>query len=204
MERKCNPNESISINKLYILAELESLRLVECTFSSSRDSTMQYLSNCVIRLKRIYNFWCSMLVLHQLLCVLFTLRDIFIHFLELTYWWDGTVPVPCFLLFLCFRKVTQEIFSELDETKPEVPIFPQHETESKEESEGGQGQPHHLVARVTPRARHPMVWGPWPPSDIAPLPIRSLRRENPKSVGVFPRKVSQRRDTSILHHYFIS
>jgi hypothetical protein len=26
------------------------------------------------------------------------------------------VPVPCFLLFLCFRKVTQEIFSELDET----------------------------------------------------------------------------------------
>jgi hypothetical protein len=29
------------------------------------------------------------------------------------------VPVPCFLLFLCFRKVTQEIFSELDETKAE-------------------------------------------------------------------------------------
>jgi hypothetical protein len=27
------------------------------------------------------------------------------------------VPVPCFLLFLCFRKITQEIFSELDETK---------------------------------------------------------------------------------------
>jgi hypothetical protein len=33
------------------------------------------------------------------------------------------VPVPCFLLFLCFRKVTQEIFSELDKTKAEVPIF---------------------------------------------------------------------------------
>jgi hypothetical protein len=81
---------------------------------------------------------------------------------------------------------------ELDETKPEVPIFPRHETEFKEESEGGQGQPHHLVARVTPRARHPMVWVPWPPSDIAPLPIRSLRHENPKSVGVFPDKVLQR------------
>jgi hypothetical protein len=27
------------------------------------------------------------------------------------------VPVPCFLLFLYFRKVTQEIFSELDEIK---------------------------------------------------------------------------------------
>jgi hypothetical protein len=49
------------------------------------------------------------------------------------------VPVPCFLLFLCFRKVTQEIFLELDETKLEISIFPRHETEFKEESEGGQG-----------------------------------------------------------------
>jgi hypothetical protein len=39
----------------------------------------------LIRGKRIYNFLCSMLVLHQLLCVLFTLRGIFMHFLELTY-----------------------------------------------------------------------------------------------------------------------
>jgi hypothetical protein len=31
------------------------------------------------------------------------------------------VSVPCFLLVLCFRKVTQEIFSELDETKAEHP-----------------------------------------------------------------------------------
>jgi hypothetical protein len=48
------------------------------------------------------------------------------------------VPVPYFLLFLCFRKVTQEIFLELDETKPEVPIFPRNETKSKEELEGAQ------------------------------------------------------------------
>jgi hypothetical protein len=44
-----------------------------------------------------------------------------------------------------------------------------------------------------PRACHPMVWGPWPPSDIAPSPIKSLRCENPKSVGVFPCKVPQHR-----------
>jgi hypothetical protein len=31
------------------------------------------------------------------------------------------VPVPCFLLFLCFRKVTQEIYSKLDETKARCP-----------------------------------------------------------------------------------
>jgi hypothetical protein len=33
------------------------------------------------------------------------------------------VPVPCFLLFLCFRKATQEIFSELDGTKAKPSIF---------------------------------------------------------------------------------
>jgi hypothetical protein len=39
----------------------------------------------LIRYKCIYNFWCSMLVLHQLLYILFTLHGIFMHFLELTY-----------------------------------------------------------------------------------------------------------------------
>jgi hypothetical protein len=39
----------------------------------------------LIRCKCIYNFSCSMIVLHQLLYVLFTLRGIFMHFLELTY-----------------------------------------------------------------------------------------------------------------------
>jgi hypothetical protein len=42
-------------------------------------------SDQVIRLKRIYNFRCSMLILHHLLHVLFTLRDIFMRFPELTY-----------------------------------------------------------------------------------------------------------------------
>src|SRR3954462_8473191 len=37
----------------------------------------------------------------------------------------------CFLLFLYFRKVVQEIFSEVDETKAEVPIFPDTKTESR-------------------------------------------------------------------------
>jgi hypothetical protein len=60
----------------------------------------------LIRLKRIYNFWCSMLVLHHLLHVLFTLRGVFMWFTELTYWQDATVPVPCFQLVLCFRKAT--------------------------------------------------------------------------------------------------
>jgi hypothetical protein len=48
------------------------------------------------------------------------------------------MPVFCFLLFLCFRKATQEIFLELDETKAEPPIFPEHESGSKAQTEGVQ------------------------------------------------------------------
>jgi hypothetical protein len=43
----------------------------------------------------------------------------------------------CFLLFLYFRKVTQEIFSELEETKVKPPIFPDMKMESKAETEEG-------------------------------------------------------------------
>jgi hypothetical protein len=40
---------------------------------------------CLIRLKCIYNFWCSMLVLTPFALSFVTLRGIFMHFLELTY-----------------------------------------------------------------------------------------------------------------------
>jgi hypothetical protein len=79
--------------------------------------------------------------------------------------------VPYFLLFLCFRKVTQEIFSELDEMKPEVPIFPRQEAESKEESEGGQEVATPPGGAGAPWARHPVVWDLLVPSNIAPPPI---------------------------------
>jgi hypothetical protein len=49
------------------------------------------------------------------------------------------VPVPCFLLFLCFRKVTQEIFSELDETKAEHPDIKRSFQRTEEETEPSQG-----------------------------------------------------------------
>jgi hypothetical protein len=45
------------------------------------------------------------------------------------------VPVPYFLLFLCLGKVTQEIFSELDETKAEHPDIKRSFQKTKEETE---------------------------------------------------------------------
>jgi hypothetical protein len=59
------------------------------------------------------------------------------HFPEITYKQDATVPVPYFLLFLCFRKVTQEIFSGLDETKAEHPKIYRSFQKSEEETDRG-------------------------------------------------------------------
>jgi hypothetical protein len=41
------------------------------------------------------------------------------------------------LLFLCFRKVTQEIFSELDETKAKHPEIHRSFQKTEEETEWG-------------------------------------------------------------------
>jgi hypothetical protein len=51
------------------------------------------------------------------------------------------MPVPYFLLFLCFRKAIQEIFLELDETKVEVPIFPDTRWSPKQRRGRAKGQP---------------------------------------------------------------
>jgi hypothetical protein len=47
------------------------------------------------------------------------------------------VPVSYFLLFLCFRKVTQEIFLELDETKAERSKIYRSFQRTEEEMERG-------------------------------------------------------------------
>jgi hypothetical protein len=90
-----------------------------------------------------------------------------------------------FLLFLCLRKVTQEIFSKLDEMKAKVPIYLTRRRSPKEKRRGARRQPHHRVAQATPWPRHQVVWAPGPPSDIAPPPIYSLHWENPRARTLF-------------------
>jgi hypothetical protein len=90
------------------------------------------------------------------------------------------VPVPCFLLFLYFRKATQEIFSELDETKAEPPIFPEALRSPKMRLRGARGRPYPRVAWPSPGPRHQGVRPPGPPPDAALPPIYSPQRENLK------------------------
>jgi hypothetical protein len=101
------------------------------------------------------------------------------------------VPVPCFLLFLCFRKATQEIFLELDETKAKPSIFPEASRSPKMRRRGARSQPHPRVAQPTPGPRHQGVRPSGPPLDAALSPINSPRWEKPKGRIVFSRNILQ-------------
>jgi hypothetical protein len=101
------------------------------------------------------------------------------------------MPVPCFLLFLYFRKVTQEIFSELDKTKAEVPIFPIRDGVQSRDGGGPEGGHTPPMVRATPWPHRGMVWAPGPPPDIALPPIYSSRRENPEDPINFPENILQ-------------
>jgi hypothetical protein len=101
------------------------------------------------------------------------------------------VPVSCFLLFLCFRKATQEIFSELDETKAKPPIFPHTSQSPKMRRRGARGRPHPRAAWARPWPRHQGVSCPGPPPNAALPPIYSPRWEKPKDPINFSRNILQ-------------
>jgi hypothetical protein len=101
------------------------------------------------------------------------------------------VPVSRFLLFLCFRKVTQEIFSELDETKAEPPIFTEASRRPKMRRRGARGWPHHRGVRPSSWPRPPMVRPLGPTPDDTPSPIKTPQREKPKGRITFPRNILQ-------------
>jgi hypothetical protein len=90
------------------------------------------------------------------------------------------IASSCFMLFFCFRKVTQEIFSELDETKPEVPLFPDMRWSPKQRQRRARRWPHHLVARVHPWSRHRLVWAPWCPLTS---PLRLYKASDVKTLN---------------------
>jgi hypothetical protein len=101
------------------------------------------------------------------------------------------VAIPCFLLFLCFRKATQEIFSELDKTKAKPSIFSEASRSPKMRRRGARSQPHPRVAWPTPGPRHQGERPAGPSPDAALSPIYSPRREKSRGRIAFPRNMLQ-------------
>ena len=97
-----------------------------------------------------------------------------------------------------FRKLLLEIFSELHETKGQVPIFPARTRSPKKRRRGATRWPNHLAARPHLLPRQPVVWAPRGSADIAPSPIYSPRRENPKAPSLSSRTYSLLPSSSTL------
>jgi hypothetical protein len=100
---------------------------------------------------------------------------------------------PVFCCFCVLEKLHRKYSRNWTKQSPKFLFSPDTRRSPKKSRRGARGQPHLVVAWVDPWVCQPRVWGPWTPSEIAPLPIKSLWHENPKSVGVSPRKVLQRR-----------
>jgi hypothetical protein len=129
---------------------------------------------------------------------LYTICFIFCYTLWRFYAFSGTNLLtrrysagPYFLLFLCFRKATQEIFSELDEIKAKPPIFPEVSWSPKMRQRGPMTRPYPRAAWPRPWPRHQGVRSPGPPPDAALPPIYSPRREKSKDPINFPRNLLQ-------------
>jgi hypothetical protein len=84
---------------------------------------MHELCSLLIRLKRIYNFLCFMLVYTPFAMCFVTLRGVFMHFLELTYLRDATVPVPCFCCFCVSEKLHRKFSRNWTKQKPKFLFF---------------------------------------------------------------------------------
>jgi hypothetical protein len=94
-------------------------------------------------------------------------------------------------LFLCFRKATQEIFSELDKTKDQPSIFTEALQRPKMRRRGAKGWPHPRAAQARVWPCHHGVSHPGPPPNNALSPISSPRREKSKGRISFPWNILQ-------------
>ena len=98
-----------------------------------------------------------------------------------------------------FRKVTQEIFSELHGTKTQRHILPSRTRRLKERRRGAVESPHHLAVRVPPPTCEHMVWGPHASPGVTLSPINTSLTENPKYPIRIPQKVLSPPSSSTLN-----
>src|SRR3954454_23587705 len=91
-----------------------------------------------------------------------------------------------------FRKVTQEIFSELDDSKTEVPIFSVPKELTWREPIWGHRVATRGLGAASPGPAPRVRVGPLAASDSASSPIYSTYRESPRHPSHIPRKVPSR------------
>ena len=103
------------------------------------------------------------------------------------------MPVPCFLLFLCFRVIHRKYSQNWTKQVPEVLFYPEASRDPKESRREATRAPHIGVAQPGPWPREPGVRAPGSSSDIAPSPINTPRRKKSKYPIKFPEHIAIRR-----------
>jgi hypothetical protein len=101
------------------------------------------------------------------------------------------VPVLFSTIFL-FQVFTKGNILRIGWNKSQTSYFSRHKN-GVQSRDGGGNRGSHTIGWCAPLAMPPYGVGPRAPSDIALLPINCLQRENPKSIGIHPRKVPQHR-----------
>jgi hypothetical protein len=136
-------------------------------------------------------------MLHACLCTIFF---VFCHTLWHFYVFFGTnLLTRChsssslFPAVFVFQKSYPGNILRIRWNKSWSSYFSRYETESKSETEGSQGQPHHRAAWPAPSPRHQVVGPPGLPPDAALPSIYSPRRENRKDRSTFQKTTASHR-----------
>ena len=110
------------------------------------------------------------------------------------------MPSTSFLFSVVFRfrKVTQEIFSELHGMKTLDLILPSRTRTLKERRRGATRLLDNLAARPHLQAREQVVWGLQASPEVTPSPIYTSSMENTKYLIIIARKVSSPPSSSTL------
>jgi hypothetical protein len=131
---------------------------VNCLFRAYRKTLQSGIQlvphGVVIRLKRIYNFLCFMHVLHQLLCVLFTLRGNFYAFSRTNLLTRCHSANSLFSVVFVFQKSYIGHILGIGRNEAQSSYFPDTRRSPKETRRAARGWPHHRLARAHPWPRH--------------------------------------------------
>jgi hypothetical protein len=103
------------------------------------------------------------------------------------------VPVPYFLLFLCFRKLHRKYSRNWTKPKPVAQNFTKASRDPKRRRSRATRAPHNRAAWPSPWPRPLRVRSPRSYPDDAPSPIKTPRWEKPKYPITFPEHIAIRR-----------
>jgi hypothetical protein len=99
------------------------------------------------------------------------------------------MPQCQFPIFCCFcvsEKLHRKYSRNWTKQNTNLLLFNEASRRPNRRWRGATGRPYHRAAWPAPGPHPLVVRPPWPTSDAAPLPIKTLRREKPKAPINFP------------------